>query len=174
MVPLVGRERAIQWPTKLNAVAKNYHGEIFEGNACRKLLKNADCLNDEDIFKDVGSLKILPFINAFKAMDKLVISCFSTKVKEDDVDKLAQEVRKHFLATGVTESLKIHVATRHIQQCLNFLDGDGLGLWSEQSGESIHHEWLEVWEKFKMNSMTDERYVGFLKSAVMDFSSRHL
>ena len=46
LVKLLGRDKALIWPKKLKVVKKNYHGEIFEGNACRKLLKNADMLND--------------------------------------------------------------------------------------------------------------------------------
>ena len=49
IVKIVGRDRALIWPTKLSIISKNYHGEIFEGNACRKLLKKADKFNDPDI-----------------------------------------------------------------------------------------------------------------------------
>lgn len=50
LVPLLGREKALLWPKKLKLIPKNYQGEIFEGNACRKLLKEADRLNDPEIY----------------------------------------------------------------------------------------------------------------------------
>lgn len=53
LVLLLGRERALMWPKKMNLISKNYHGEVFEGNACRKLLKNADKLFDPDVLGNV-------------------------------------------------------------------------------------------------------------------------
>ena len=79
IVPIVGREKALIWPTKLSLISKNYQGEIFEGNACRNLLKEADRLNDPDIYQNIGTFELVPFISAFKAMDKLVHTCFSLK-----------------------------------------------------------------------------------------------
>lgn len=37
LVPLLGKDKALLWPTKLKLISKNYHGDAFEGNACRKL-----------------------------------------------------------------------------------------------------------------------------------------
>ena len=36
---VVGREKALIGPKKLKVIPKNYQGEMFEGNTCRKLLK---------------------------------------------------------------------------------------------------------------------------------------
>ena len=46
IVSLLGRENALLWPKKLKLVPKNYQGEIFEGNACRKLIETTDNLLD--------------------------------------------------------------------------------------------------------------------------------
>lgn len=40
LVPLLGREKALIWPRHLKLISKSYHGDSFEGNACRKMLKN--------------------------------------------------------------------------------------------------------------------------------------
>ena len=53
LVPLVGREQALMWPYKLKLVPKHYQGEIFEGNSCRVLLKEADKLCDFEIYQNV-------------------------------------------------------------------------------------------------------------------------
>ncbi|CAH0547031.1 unnamed protein product [Brassicogethes aeneus] len=79
LVPLLGRERALLWPKSLCVISKNYHGEAFEGNPCRKLLKHPDELLKSEIFGKVEPLKLVPFIASFKAMDKLVNACFSTR-----------------------------------------------------------------------------------------------
>ena len=71
LVPLLGREKTLLWPHNVGAIAKNYHGEIFEGNACRKLLAHADQLFIKEITDEVGKFQIVPFVSAFKAMDKV-------------------------------------------------------------------------------------------------------
>ncbi len=72
-------------------------------------------------------------------------------------------------------TLKIHILIEHLEQCLNFLDEEsGLGYWSEQSGESIHHEFSIYWQRYKINEMNDESYPKRLKKAVIECSSLHL
>ena len=44
LVKVIGLESAMLFPKLINAVAKDYHGTKFEGNACRKMLKEADKL----------------------------------------------------------------------------------------------------------------------------------
>ena len=73
LVPLVGREKTLLWPTKLKLISKEYHGEIFEGNACGRLLKEADKLDDKEIYKDISIFALTPYITAFKIMDKIVM-----------------------------------------------------------------------------------------------------
>lgn len=66
LVSLVGREKALLCQKKLKAISKNCQGEIFQGNACRKLLKEADKLLDFEIYKDVGQLPLVPIIFLLK------------------------------------------------------------------------------------------------------------
>ena len=61
----------------MKELSTDYHGDAFEGNACRKKLKEADALLDPDIYEDTGQLWLLPFMNTFKAMSKLVDWRFS-------------------------------------------------------------------------------------------------
>lgn len=44
--PLVEREKALICHRKLGIISKSYHGEVFEGNGCRKLLAEAEKLLD--------------------------------------------------------------------------------------------------------------------------------
>ncbi|CAH0559569.1 unnamed protein product [Brassicogethes aeneus] len=57
IVKVVGRDKALLWPQKLCLVSKNYHAEVFEGNACRKLLREHEKLQDKDIYGDNEPLK---------------------------------------------------------------------------------------------------------------------
>lgn len=175
VLPAVGRENALLWPKKLKLVAKNYDGEIFEGNACRMLIKNADGLNDPEIYKEAGPFRLQPFIATFKAMNKIVETCFSTKKADtSELDKNLRELRTAFDSTGVSKTLKIHVLLDHLKDGLLYLSNDGLGVWSEQAGESVHREFSMYWERFKINAINDPSFVERLFKAVVTFSSQHL
>lgn len=130
LVPLVGEERALIWPKKLNLVAKNYHGRIFEGNACREMLKKSEDLLDPEIYSTVGKMALIPYDTAFKALNKIVINCFSIKtvdfpVLKSDINYLKKALR----GVDVSETLKIHIILNHIEECLGYLNPEeGLGL----------------------------------------------
>ncbi|CAH1106006.1 unnamed protein product [Psylliodes chrysocephalus] len=149
LVPLLGKEKALLWPQKLKLVSKNYHGEAFEGNACRTLLKRADVLLEPEISEHLGgSLALQPFIAAFRAMDKIVHSCFAVRRVQSELSHHIKDLKTALLAIDVTETLKIHITLCHIEESLEFLnDDEGFGLWSEQAGESIHREFLKFWNR---------------------------
>lgn len=108
-------------------------------------------------------------------MDKLANACFSTKKVDSDCEKLTKELEKSFKSTELSETLKVHVILKHLPQCLTYLDKNGLGLWSEQSGEAIHHVFAKkYWNRYKINFIEDDRYLSNLKKAVVEFSSQHI
>ena len=111
LVPLVGRDKALLWPEEAGATSKDYHGEVFEGNACRKLLKKADLLCNVKIYEEVGILKIVPYISTFKTMNKIVKCCFSSRKVGPNLSQYIIKLKKNFLALEeVSITLKIHVA----------------------------------------------------------------
>lgn len=176
VVPKVGREKALLWPRKLGKISSGYHGEVFEGNACRALLKNFDRLNDPEILEGQENPFILqPYVSFLQAMNNVVTDCFSTgKVDRETLDKHLQDLRIQFSGTDLSETLKLHCILEHIPECLETLDGRGFGLWSEQAGESIHRVFLHFWNKHKIHLLTHPKYGISLKKAVVEFSSRHI
>ena len=116
----------------------------------------------------------MPFVSTFKSLNKVVMGSFSNQSPSEDIDKYIKELRKCFEATKVSETLKIHVVLYHIVDALQFLNKRGLGLWSEQAGESIHREFVKFWNKYKINSIDDTTYGTRLKRAVVDFSLSHI
>lgn len=173
LVPLLGRDKALMWPQSLGLVSKNYQGETFEGNACRALLKKADQLNSPEIYENVGYFAIVPYMNAFKNMDKVVHCAFTSGQVGDNLNSYLEELKKSLDAIeDVSETLKIHVLRCHVKDCLEFIDHNlGLGYWSEQSGESIHREFLHTWERYKVNAIDSTSYPDQLLKAVVEFSS---
>lgn len=174
LVPLLGREKALIWPEKLKLVSKRYQGEIFEGNACRILLKNADALYDPEIYENICPMKLIPFVSAFKSMDKVVHSFFAVKASNlSNITGLIRDLQKDFIATEVSKTLKMHILLDHLEEGISSLGGKGLGLYSEQAGESVHREFLKYWGKYKVNKIDDPQYISRLKRAVVEFSSKH-
>jgi len=175
IVPIIGRDQALTWPIKLNVISKDYHGNIFEGNACKTLLQNSDLLLSKDVLQEKNPLALVPFVSAFKAMNCVVENCFSTKkVIKNLLKTQIQTLKKAFTATELPQTLKIHIILNHIEDCLKFLAYDGLGTWSEQAGESVHREFVKYWDKYKINSVDNTSFGKHLKKAVVDFSSTNL
>lgn len=174
LLPILGRETALKWPQKLGLISKGYHGEIFEGNACRKMLKESDRLMQPDICGNLETkLKILPFVNIFKAMDKIVSCSFSSRKVSNDLNLQVENLTKLYEATGLSVTLKIHVIFEHLVKCVSFLNSP-LGPCSEQPGETVHSEFIKFWKNFKINDTKSEDYLINLKKAVVQFSSQHI
>lgn len=74
----------------------------------------------------------------------------------------------------LSRTLKIHVLLSHVEESLQFLYDYGLGVWSEQAGESIHREFMKIWELYQINSIEHDCYIEKLFDAVVNFSSRHI
>lgn len=109
-------DRALLWPERLNLVPSNYQGRVFEGNACRKLLQNPDVLFDPEIAGN-NPLRMVPFVSAFKVMDKIVHEGFSNR-KSCDVDELLSHLQTIFPGLYVSKSLKLHVLLDHLKDGL--------------------------------------------------------
>ena len=56
LAKVIGLENAMLYPKHINAVAKDYHGTKFEGNASRKILKEANKLTSRSV---LGSIRLL-------------------------------------------------------------------------------------------------------------------
>lgn len=73
------------------------------------------------------------------------------------------------VATEVPESSKIHITTKHIEQCLQFLS-DGSGSWSEHAGE-VHRNFLKFWSRYEVNLVLDSQYKNNLRKSVIELSA---
>ena len=177
LVPAVGYEVAMKWPKILNLVTKDYHGEVFEGNACRKLLSSTSTLikliESGDIPREIAE----PYVNLYISMDKLVSSCFhvGTVDEKADIPELIKNVIQDYkYIDNLSVTLKVHVLFHHLVPCLLNLEGQGLGLYSCQSVEGSHREFFDhFWGKNPINSFDNELYAERLLNAVVEFTSKH-
>ena len=172
---LVGKDRACLWPSRENLVPKGYQGGTLEGNACRKLLKLGDKLLDSEILGNVPAAKMKPLVNALKCMDKVVTACFSTNVIKDNIDILVDNLGKAILATDMTITLKMHVLLCHLIPILklSYFNGRGLGVCTEQAGESIHSYFRDYfWKDLARSDVHHPEYTPNLRQAVVECASK--
>ena len=171
VVPTIGEDKAFLWPQKLGVAVAGYHGRTFEGGACRKMCKNSDRLLGQDVLGSTSPLILQPYVAFLKSMDKVVVDCFSTGKVGTDLKSHLSDLQVHFEATGLSETLKIHVVLKHIPECLAPLNGHGFGLYSEQAGESIHRVFLRIWSRYKINDIEHPDFRENLRKSVVEFSS---
>ena len=81
------------------------------------------------------------------------------------------DLQGHFEATGLSETLKIHVVLKQIPEYLDPLNGHGFGLYSEQTGDSIHRVFLRIWNCYTINNIEHHDVRENLRKNVVEFSS---
>ena len=74
LVKEIGIDKPKLWPEKLNLIGKEYHGQIFYGNAWRKLLNNANEILELNAYEAI----LRNYYNAFTAYNNLVANLFSS------------------------------------------------------------------------------------------------
>ena len=154
----------IQWPSSLYIEKEAIHGGSFAGNGCRKLLRNIDqlerCIPDEHLL----------FVDAFKAFNEVVVSCFGKSLHTNYKSRI-ERFRRTFQKLGIRVTPKVHSIIFHV---IEFCDSKrcGLGTWSEQAFESVHSDFAKHWEKYKV-PLSHNKFPDRLLRAVQEYNSNH-
>ena len=151
-----------------------YHPGTFEGNQARKFLKFSEKL--------LVPAKKLPFSSQYKAIEfistimqfnKVVVACFGQELRQnfrETITKFEEMYRK--LPISVTP--KVHLVFVHL---IEFLENKGfvagLGAWSEQAMESVHHDMKMEWDRTKVKPSHPEFENIFLKF-VVKYNSKYV
>ena len=137
-----------EWPqvtswTQACSVEKDeYYGGTFNGNCCRKLLKNADLL------RRICPPMFLKYADMFKAFNCVVESCYGDEVSSDFENHI-HDFRRTFEVLDIPVTPKIHCIYHHVPQfCLQY--SCGLGRHSEQASESVHAHFKTAWANNKL------------------------
>ena len=175
LVKKIGYEDAMKWPKALHVTSVLYHGEKFEGNGCRTLCRNADMLRNTEIMGLSSLWPIEPYVSAFQSFDKLISACFGSHSVEDEIPRLLENFTKCYMGLEISVTLKAHVLIGHLDLCLLNLQGEGLGLFSTQSGESIHKVFeKEYWARYKVKDPNHPDLGKRMLQAVKDCSLKHI
>ena len=74
---------------------------------------------------------------------------------------------------GISVTPKVHAVFYHIEEFCEYT-GVGLGPYSEQTVEALHHEFNQCWGNFFVKDYDNPAYPGRFLSAVEAFNSLHL
>ena len=144
--------------------ANNIHRTVyqgshsFEGNHARQLLRviNRMRLEVENLSEetDVDKSRIFKIIDTIQTFDWVVESCFSKELIGDyegaikSFSNLYTDLNKNF---GVSVTVKVHIVMANLIPQINKRHpGYGIGVLTEQSFESAHHEFKLEWQKTKL------------------------
>lgn len=157
---------ATEWIEKCHVqqeVTRN--GTSFTGNSCKILLNKIDDLRAK------CSLESLKYVQVLEDFKNVVHDCFSYNLRP--TYKLSCErFRKRYLVLNRPVTPKIHAVFFHV---VDFCEktGKGLGFYSEQPFESVHHDFNETWKRHKVRANHPE-FGNRLSRAVCDYNSHHV
>ena len=154
------------WLQSVHIKKTDYHGGQFECNDCRKILKKLDSLEER------CPAQFLPFVTAFRSFNDVVNACYGYTLA-DDYKEVIQKFRLDYLKLGISITPKIHAVFYHIEEFCE-ISGMGLGPFSEQTSESLHHEFLKCWENFFVKDLDNPAYPEIFLSAVKVFNTLHM
>ena len=179
--------RAEKWSDSLNCTRSQYHGGLFIGNYCDKLLSNLDKL--ESMLSQAGALTdCLPVVAAFKAFAKAHKACFQMTLEptyKRDLNDFAEayvELCLYCRSLKVKcseEATKVHATMVHVRQFLERKQAKGfnhgLGYYSEEVSESSHYDWDKTWVGggYKVD-IGNPRYGPNAKEAMTKYNSGHI
>lgn len=156
---------ALKWAKNCNLERHAYHGGCFNGNACRKLLKQVD------ILASMCPLDCLKYVHVLRNFNNVVISCFGKELKIN-FENCIDQFKNSYLAADLNVTPKVHAVFHHVKEFCAFHQ-IGLGLYSEQASEAVHYDFANTWNSYKLR-MGHCQYAERLLKAVCRYNSVHL
>ena len=176
MIAIWGLDAVLAWCRKNYIRRRGYHGGQFDGNNAKKILEKIDDLSSS------CPPTCQPLIDLLRAFHPIVSGCFGQSL-DPSYHELIRNFSDQF---GVTQNLinemegdfklnvtwKVHILIVHLPEFLD-LTGCGMARFSEQCGESVHHQMKATMARFCV-SEENPRHGERLKRAVVEFSTERL
>lgn len=154
---------ALSWAQACNVERQVTYG--FNGNDCKQLLKKLDVLSQ------ACPKECQKYVKAYRDFKLVVDSCFSKDLNPEFTSNI-DNFKKSYIALGISITPKVHCIFEHVKEfCLKHQVG--LGLFSEQAFESVHHEFKLTWNKYLVKE-SHPNYAQKLLRAVCEFNSLHV
>ena len=156
---------ARKWCFINNIEPTGYHGDALNGPNCIRLLSKINEL------LDLMPENLKKFAIALIALDSVRKACFGQKL-DPDFGKKIKYFEKRYKDLGISITPKAHILFTHVFEWCTIYQ-ESLGIYSEQSGESLHHDFKSVWANFYRPS-THKDYKKQLLNAVVTYNSLHI
>ena len=111
----------------------------------------------------------VPFVTANKSFDILVSSCFGMVLKPNWRTCITT-FQEDYMACKISITPKAHILFGHV---IKFIDDHkcGLGVYSEQSFETIHTELDAWWDRHKIKDKNNPKFGDKLLKTVKEFNA---
>jgi hypothetical protein len=170
---LCGDDTCYKWGLKRSIVPNEYGGGSLNGPNCQKLLKLSEELTD----MLPESLKIWGI--ALQQLHQVVEDCFGQELCRTYLTSIAEFEKTYRKLPHsknpekqLSVTIKAHAIFQHVPEMIE-QTGRALGLFSAQAFESVHYDFIQTWNNFKVAS-THEKYGQKLKEAVVNYDSYHI
>jgi hypothetical protein len=163
---------ANEWPKKLSLRRENYHGNVFEGNECSKLLKNTFILEDILINSkkyDAGK----HFLFVFNSFKEVLNSLHESLVDVNCLKRKIEDFKIAWKGSGMSVTTKVHIVFEHLVDFVILKECKNIGRFCEQSHESAHAEFDKTWRKYIVKEISNKHFKDRLLKSVIDYNSSH-
>ena len=133
--------RAKDWAFALSLKRPEMHSGEFNGDQCRKLLRNIDKLEDLLNADDTAVPEQQKAFSPLRDFERVRQGCFGNELHYDYKQSI-NSFETSYLSLGIPVTSKVHAVFDHISQ---FMDNQanseeqlGLGYRSEQASEAVH------------------------------------
>ena len=174
----------IPWLEKNYIMFRGYQGVGFDGNNSDRFLKRLDLLRIDILNAsqiDPILMNLIPIVDCLQHFQCVQTQAFGMEVGENLNEAVTNfkesyqslilhlhEVYKYKL----TITWKIHIACCHIEPLVKARKF-GLGVFAEQAGEAIHHQFKKTWANYKRR-INHEEYGIKLKKSVTSFGVHNI
>ena len=152
----------------------------FNGNACRKLLKNIDLL--EKIVSECKpqhtKRRLLQYVKTFRVFNDVVSTCFGKNLLpgwEKNIQQFEVEYAKlkTFKGKPVSVTSKVHICARHVPEYCK-RTGRGLGFDCEQAVETSHSFFAKFVENRRLVGKGKPNRPQEMKGTLCAWNSQHM
>lgn len=157
----VNSEIAAEWVKKCNVERQSEFG--FNGRACLKLIHYRDVLRT--------NMNSIMFAEVLTLFSLVIDSCFGLELNS----MFKENIRKFsisWLNAKLPATPKFHIIKYHVEQFCEMVNR-GLGFYTEQTTEAVHHDFGNIWKKYKVPQISDV-YGTKLLRAVCEYNCSHI
>lgn len=161
----------------VNIVRKSYQGShALEGNQSSDFLKKLPVL-ERSILAESDDLKIegldlLESLRCFKAVQE---DCFGQELRDGYKDSIRRFSNTYRGLKNMSITPKIHILEHHIPDFFSEKEeSHGLGWYSEQCYEAMHHDMKVEWERLKICDPHHPDFSQRLLEFVCAYNARHI